>query len=110
MKVAGDTYRCDSGDMPFSVSMDRGLRETFLSADQPDQTDLKPTNWGGEWFCPRCGVATVQEDGIVSCPKCDRSLNPFLYRLVELHPHTSQKATAWSQRLKHRWLLFRLRR
>jgi phage FluMu protein Com len=42
----------------------------------------------GTWFCPACGVRMVTKEGVeVRCPRCERTLNEFVYALTELHPH-----------------------
>lgn len=31
----------------------------------------------------------IQESNAILCPKCGGNLRPFMYHLIELHPHRS---------------------
>ena len=87
METGGPEYRCLPGDMSLASGVERDLVQGFL--DPGIQAPPKPWNlgMGGPWYCPRDGAAMSESDGILACPVCQRSLNEYLYRLVELHPH-----------------------
>lgn len=77
--------------MLLTQHMAKCLHESFIARSVPPKEPI-PTDsfrWGGTWYCPGCGVQ-MQEipatNGVV-CPKCGGTLGPFLYRLVERHPH-----------------------
>ena len=73
--------------MGLSQHLERRLTECFiLRVDTPREFKFS-FNVGGSWFCPGCGVPTVEEGGFVRCPQCELSLNEFIHALVELHPH-----------------------
>jgi uncharacterized Zn finger protein (UPF0148 family) len=78
---------CVSGGMVLTEHMETLLGEAFGSPS--GRTDSTPLNYrvGGTWFCPACGVSLAENDGILGCPRCGRSLNRFIYHLVERHPH-----------------------
>lgn len=80
---------CVSGDMVFTRHMERLLREAFGNAS--GRTDNAPLKYrvGGTWFCPACGVSLAENDGILGCSSCGRSINRFICHLVERHPHKS---------------------
>jgi rubrerythrin len=86
VKVGGE-LTCVRGRMGLSRHLERRLTECFISgADKPRELKLSFIV-GGKWFCPGCGVATVEAGGVVRCPRCGLSLNEFVRALVELHPH-----------------------
>ncbi|MBI5354338.1 MAG: hypothetical protein HZB50_16990 [Chloroflexi bacterium] len=73
--------------MEITKDLERRLRECYtLKLRKPHE---KPFNFliGGQWFCPQCGVSTLEEKGSVRCPKCKLSLNEFINSLIEFHPH-----------------------
>jgi rubrerythrin len=82
----GETY-CEAGDMILSVAMERDLREVFVEKVRPSVRKPSHGKWGGRWFCPGCGVEMLAQNESVQCPNCGRCLDPFLYHLIELHPH-----------------------
>lgn len=76
--------------MPLSLSMGKGLYESFVARSVPPKDPIRTGfRWGGTWYCPGCGVQMQEVSGTngVVCPKCGGNLGPFIYRLVELHPH-----------------------
>jgi len=83
----------DSGEMMceadavFSRHIRDLLTEVYGHDSTPEPEAAPTTRWGGAYFCPGCGVATEDEDGYIRCPRCQRSLNRFLYELIELNPH-----------------------
>ena len=42
---------------------------------------------GGSCYCPACGVLVLEKDGYVRCPQCARSMNEFIFALIERHFH-----------------------
>ena len=86
MDDSGPTLRCVRGNMPLSPHLDQRLRDGFTKGGQPPDEGAR-VNWGGHWFCPCCGVRMSHRDGRVSCPDCGRALSPYLYQLIEIHPH-----------------------
>jgi hypothetical protein len=47
-----------------------------------------PRGVGGLWYCPGCGAEIIENSpGDLNCRICNKSLAPFVYVLVELHPH-----------------------
>ena len=76
-----------TGDMVLTAHMEEMLRCAYETASgKTDNTPLK-FRVGGTWFCPACGESLAEEGGIVGCNKCGRSLNKFVYHLVERHAH-----------------------
>jgi hypothetical protein len=73
--------------MPLSPKLDRELRAGFVDSGWPPDRGNRQ-RWGGKWFCPHCGVEDTEKDGLVVCADCGRELNPYLYELIELHPHS----------------------
>ncbi len=73
--------------MMLSPQMEKDLSAAFGSVE--GVTDQTPLSYkvGGTWFCPACSVLMIEEGGNVRCAQCGRSLNRFVYRLVERHPH-----------------------
>lgn len=87
VKIGGE-LTCVKGQMGLSQHLERRLTECFiLRADKPHESKFSFLV-GGKWFCPGCGVPTIEGGGAVRCPQCELSLNEFIHRLVELHPHT----------------------
>lgn len=87
LQVVEGRFTCVKGEMVLTEHMEGLLREAFGSAS--GQTDNAPLKYrvGGSWFCPACGVALAEVGGVLGCPQCGRSLNRFVYHLVERHPH-----------------------
>lgn len=78
---------CTRGEMALSVHMSQVLKAWVTSPPTPPKVALpEPLRWG-DFICPRCGVATQEAAGYVTCPKCGGALNGFLYELVEVNPH-----------------------
>jgi rubredoxin len=75
------------GQMGLSQHLERRLTDCFiLRVDKPRESKFSFIV-GGNWFCPGCGVATVEGGGVVRCPRCGLSLNEFIHALAERHPH-----------------------
>jgi rubrerythrin len=72
--------------MDLSVNMAKTLREWVAHPELREQ-NVRPGRWGSRWYCPACGVPTVNVDGSVRCPRCNGSLDGFVYELVEFNPH-----------------------
>ena len=82
-----DGLTCIEGDMVLTPQMERDLSTTFGSTE--GVTDPTPLRFkvGGTWFCPACSQPMIEENGCVSCAQCGKSLNRYVYQLVERHPH-----------------------
>ena len=81
------TMKCARGEMAVSVHMSQVLKAWVTSPPKLRKGGLQePLRWG-DFICPRCGVATQESAGYVTCPKCGGVLNGFLHELVELNPH-----------------------
>lgn len=88
IRESDGTLACVPGRMAISRHLSNGLTECFESggARRPSEGPTKVAS--GEWFCPACGVAMLTSREVeVRCPKCTRTLNEFVYELIELHPH-----------------------
>ena len=75
------------GDMLLSRQMERDLIAAFVDPGVHPSPEPMPSPFGGRWFCPRDGAAMREVDGLVACTVCQRSLNRYLYSLLELHPY-----------------------
>jgi len=74
--------RCSSGQLEFSVDLSRKLRERY-----PPLASLgsAPNFSGLSLFCPGCASPLAGAE--VPCPRCQVSLKPLVYALIEFHPH-----------------------
>jgi len=90
LKEDGEFLACERGEMQLSQHLAKGLFDSFVTRSVPPKEPVPSTfRWGGTWFCPCCGVAmqeAVGTNGII-CPKCGGILGPFIYQLIEFHPH-----------------------
>ena len=51
----------------------------------------KGYRFGGQWFCPGCGVSMKEEEpGAVRCPQCGRNIGGYVHELIELNPHAGR--------------------
>jgi NADH pyrophosphatase NudC (nudix superfamily) len=82
-----DELTCVRGNMALSRSMETRLEATFVNRTSAPEEKRFPFRVGGTWFCPGEGEQMTETEGVISCPSCRRSLNPFVHQLVELHPH-----------------------
>jgi hypothetical protein len=88
------TYKCPRGYMELSLDLAKRLHEAFIARSVPPKepvaTGRSSFFWGGNWFCPACGVSMKEIQGTtaVVCPNCRGNLGPFIYHLIELHPHS----------------------
>ena len=85
MAVQDGTLACARGEMPLSRALHKSLNEVFVAKTR--RARAHALHWGGEWFCPGCGVAASTDKEHVRCPRCGEYLDEFLYALIELHPH-----------------------
>ncbi len=85
MVVDGGTLKCASGDMQLSPRMHDVLSEVFVARTR--RASSRALNWGGQWFCPGCGVPMKTDGEHVRCETCGEYLDEFVHGLVELHPH-----------------------
>lgn len=86
----GATYSCRRGEMQMSQHMANCLRDSFvLRCVPPEQAVATSFRWGGQWYCPGCGVLMSEITGTngVECPRCRGNLGPFIYGLIEHNPH-----------------------
>lgn len=81
---AGRTFKCVAGDMPLSRVMHNQLTAAF--ACEPKSSGSTSTG-EATWFCPACGTPMANVDGHNRCTDCGRSVDRFIYGLVEFHPH-----------------------
>jgi predicted RNA-binding Zn-ribbon protein involved in translation (DUF1610 family) len=95
----GEYLTCVEGKMGLSRRLEQRFTECFVTKAST------PTDWkfsfvvGGQWYCPGCGVATIESDGYVRCPQCRLSLNEFMVELVERSLHKQTGATFdWPKR------------
>jgi hypothetical protein len=78
---------CIAGDMVLTKHMEKLLRAAYGDASgRTDNTPMK-CRVGGIWFCPACGLSLAEDGGILGCQRCGRSLNAFIYHLIERHFH-----------------------
>jgi hypothetical protein len=82
----GDRLYCEATGMDFSPIV---ADELAAVADQPPaEPERSQVQWGGRWRCPADAKPMVEQDGLVRCPRCGRSLPPrLLYGLIEFHDH-----------------------
>ena len=79
---------CKRGNMQLSKHLSSRLMNCFvLKTEEPSDHQFK-IKLGVNFFCPGCGVRTVEEDGYIRCPECHLSMNEFVFRLIEMHPHS----------------------
>ena len=87
---SGTEIQCVRGQMGLSQHLARGLYASFVARTVPPR-ELGPASfrWGGVWFCPGCGIEMKEVVGTngVLCPACKGNLGPFIYEIVEFHPH-----------------------
>jgi hypothetical protein len=93
MTNVGGVLTCVPGDMPLSPRMQQSLIECFVDRTRMPRDSASSHQIGGAWFCPGCGVRAEENEGRLVCPSCSRSLNEFVYPLIELHPHRLDEAT-----------------
>jgi hypothetical protein len=87
MDTAGPELTCPRG----RVGLSPHLREQLIAAffDPGVQEPPRPSSVriGGTWFCPRDREPMVEANGIIGCPRCGRSLNRYVYELIERYNH-----------------------
>jgi hypothetical protein len=72
--------------------MAASLRECFVDSRRNRSATPLRFDVGGRWFCPACAVEMTTGHRSVTCPTCHRSLNEFIYPLVEFNPHPANSA------------------
>jgi rubrerythrin len=91
LKEQCGVFLCERGRMELSPFMAERLYSGFVSrTEQPEdrQYIAAGCRFGGQWFCPGCGVLMNQEEpGAIRCPQCGRNIGKYVAQLVELHPH-----------------------
>jgi len=94
LKEQGGVFLWERGQMELSQFMAERLYSGFVSkTEEPEDFRFTKAGYrfGGQWFCPGCGVLMNEETpGAVKCPQCRRNIGKYLRQLVELHPHAGQ--------------------
>ena len=87
-------FLCERGQMELSQFMAERLYSGFVSkTEEPEDFRFTKAGYrfGGQWFCPGCGVLMNEETpGAVKCPERRRNIGKYLRQLVDLHPHAGQ--------------------
>ena len=78
---------CENGQMELSHLLSSQLVECFIEKSSPPSNAALDTLKEEIWFCPGCGVKMNVSDELVTCPKCNQSLNQFIRQLTELYVH-----------------------
>jgi hypothetical protein len=85
--------------MGLAQFLEKRLTECYVSRIDTPRERRFSFQVGGKWFCPGCGVPTVESDGFVRCSECGLALNEFIHALVEIHPHKPKGDTSdWPTR------------
>ena len=82
---------CLNGRMEITRDLEKRLRECYVLKIRDPREMKFNFSVGGQWFSPECGISTQEEKGIIRCPSCKRSINEFIYSLIEHHPHFDGK-------------------
>ena len=94
LKEQRGVFVCERGQMELSQHIAERLYSEFVSkTEEPEDVRFTKAGYrfGGQWFCPGCGVLMNEETpGAVKCPQCRRNVGKYLRQLVELHPHAGQ--------------------
>lgn len=77
--------RCSSGQLEFSIDVSRRLRA--MHGERALGSEPNPTFTGLDFFCPGCGIAIPKGTADATCSSCGVALRPFVFALIELHPH-----------------------
>jgi hypothetical protein len=78
-------WTCSSGGLEFSKDLGDRLAAAYSAVFVAGGTaPLRLPNATSLWFCPACCLP-VDPEG--SCAQGHSTLKPFLFELVELHPH-----------------------
>lgn len=88
-KIGREAF-CLRGEMYLSESLTRRLEECYVTKTVNPREFSFSFQVGGKWFCPGCGVRMFEEDGFIRCPKCNLSINEFIFQLVEVSAHTNK--------------------
>ncbi len=82
---------CLAGEMGLARLMAEELYDCFVAGTRQPVERAFHFRWGGNWFCPGCGVKMIEpEQGAVICPQCHKNISTYLHQLIELHPHKPQ--------------------
>jgi len=77
--------------MELSKHMAELLFDAFIAQSVPPKDPVRPKSfrWGGAWFCLRCEkqMDEAVDSNAVQCQVCGGNLGPFIYELIEFHPH-----------------------
>jgi rubrerythrin len=66
---------CVDGGMGLSQNLHQNFIECYEKKLRIPKSFQRKFRVGGNWFCPACGVACVEDGGSVNCPKCKLSLD-----------------------------------
>src|SRR3954470_3431490 len=76
-------WECSSGGLQFSQSLRERLAATYGASFVPGRKPALPMQVS-TLFCPSC-CTPLDPDAV--CPECGRDFRPFVYPLIEWHPH-----------------------
>jgi hypothetical protein len=79
---------CTKGKMELSPLLSSQLEQCFIEKSAPTSSAALDKLKDESWFCPGCGVKMNVDEGVISCPKCNQSLNQFVRQLSELYVHS----------------------
>ena len=82
-------WECSSGGLQFSEHLGGRLAATYGAAFIPGRKPAVPMQIE-TLFCPACCVAVDRE---YACPECGRGLRPFIFELIEFHPHADGRGS-----------------
>lgn len=87
---SGGIFVCEPGKMELTPDLSRRLKECYIDKIRAPNETLFNFVVGGKWFCPECGVQTLEQEGNIQCPDCGRRLNEFIFALIEHCPHLGE--------------------
>ena len=94
LKEERGLFWCERGQMELSQFVAERLYSGFVGkTEDPEEFHFTKAGYrfGGQWFCPGCGVLMNEEEpGAVKCPLCRRNIGKYLHQLIELHPHAGR--------------------
>jgi rubrerythrin len=73
--------------MYLSERLAHGFHTTFVLRERAADLCHFRVPHGGRYHCPGCGIPMTEQDGQVTCPSCDVSLDEYIYSMIEVHPH-----------------------
>ncbi|HEX8178645.1 MAG TPA: hypothetical protein VF525_03795 [Pyrinomonadaceae bacterium] len=86
---------CVRGEMSMSQYLSVQFKDCYERQVRAPREMPLSSGIGGDWFCPGCGIPAPEEPkGVVRCQQCGRSLNEFLYQLIERCAHRRDRSEA----------------